>query len=204
MFCPRCGYEVSDVDKFCMYCGAALDAKGVDFGDATNPFDVGAQTQNASIDDDERANVVPSGPWDACKICFRKYFNGRGRASQAEYGYWLGFLALTLGVPLAIAALAFFDIALKADGGEIFPFDVPPIVCIAPFYCAQIWGAACLFPTIYVVVRRLHDLNYTGWFALALLLGWIGMILLAVLAAIPGTPGPNRFGPPPAARSVYQ
>lgn len=76
---------------------------------------------------------------------------------------------------------------------------------------------------IFVCVPRLHDIGRSGWWVLAIVLGEIvavvvaltlvpldqvdvaiGLfvlmlgIVLAVLGFVPGQPGPNRFGEPPA------
>jgi uncharacterized membrane protein YhaH (DUF805 family) len=47
-----------------------------------------------------------------------------------------------------------------------------------------------------VSVRRLHDIDRSGWW---LLLGGIpiGNLVLLVFHCLRGTPGPNRFGPAP-------
>jgi uncharacterized membrane protein YhaH (DUF805 family) len=65
------------------------------------------------------------------------------------------------------------------------------------------YSLAIVVPSIAVVVRRFHDCDLWGrWYlvivAIALFLpfvgfvAWIGMI---VVMCMPGTPGPNRFGP---------
>lgn len=43
-------------------------------------------------------------------------------------------------------------------------------------------------------IRRLHDLNANGWWALVILIPFATLILLA----LPGQRETNRFGPPPA------
>jgi uncharacterized membrane protein YhaH (DUF805 family) len=48
-------------------------------------------------------------------------------------------------------------------------------------------------------VRRLHDIDRTGWWVLISLVPVIGTIVLLVFAALDGTPGQNRFGPNPKA-----
>ena len=50
-----------------------------------------------------------------------------------------------------------------------------------------------LLPSIVVSIRRLHDLDRTGWWLLIGLTG-IGMIRLLVWDCMKGTTGPNRFG----------
>jgi uncharacterized membrane protein YhaH (DUF805 family) len=49
-----------------------------------------------------------------------------------------------------------------------------------------------------MAIRRLHDIDRTGWWVL-LALTLIGAILLIVWACFKGTDGPNRFGPDPLA-----
>ena len=55
-----------------------------------------------------------------------------------------------------------------------------------------------LLPNIAVSIRRLHDLDRTGWSILLWLVPVIGTIVLIVFYAMRGTPGRNRFGDVPA------
>jgi uncharacterized membrane protein YhaH (DUF805 family) len=57
---------------------------------------------------------------------------------------------------------------------------------------------ALLLPYLSVWIRRLHDLDRTGWWVLIAFTG-IGIILLIVWFCMKGTTGPNRFGPDPLA-----
>ena len=62
-----------------------------------------------------------------------------------------------------------------------------------------IYGLAIIIPSIAVSVRRLHDIDRTGWWVLISLVPVIGTIVLLVFAVLDGTPGENRFGPNPKA-----
>jgi uncharacterized membrane protein YhaH (DUF805 family) len=68
----------------------------------------------------------------------------------------------------------------------------------------MIYGLAILLPSIAVTVRRLHDRDMSGWWYLGAIVGsmipivgFLVSIAFLVLMALPGTPGPNRFGPDP-------
>ena len=52
-----------------------------------------------------------------------------------------------------------------------------------------------LIPMIVIVmtVRRLHDIDFNGWWAALIIIPFLNVILLFV----PGTATQNRFGPPP-------
>ena len=68
-----------------------------------------------------------------------------------------------------------------------------------------IYSLVVLIPSLAVTVRRLHDIDRTGWWILIGLVPLIGAIVLLVLALLDGTPGNNRYGPNPkeaAARVV--
>ena len=61
-------------------------------------------------------------------------------------------------------------------------------------------------PNIAVQVRRLHDLDRTGWWLWIFLVPLVGAILLLVWFCTRGTDGPNRHGPdplPPRTRFSY-
>lgn len=49
---------------------------------------------------------------------------------------------------------------------------------------------AFVVPMITSGVRRLHDVGRRGWW-------WFAVPVALVLMALPGDPGPNRYGPPP-------
>ena len=56
---------------------------------------------------------------------------------------------------------------------------------------------ATLLPALGVGVRRLHDLDKSGWWLLIVFTG-IGALVLIYWFCQPGTPGDNQFGPPTA------
>lgn len=104
---------------------------------------------------------------------FRNYATFSGRAVRSEYWYWVLF-TLILG---AVAGI--LDSAIFPDS------EVSPLNAIA--------GLIVLLPSIAIGVRRLHDIDRTGWWYL-ICFTIIGVIVLIYWACQPGTPGPNRFG----------
>jgi uncharacterized membrane protein YhaH (DUF805 family) len=118
---------------------------------------------------------------EAIKSGFHNYVNFSGRAARSEYWYWTLFSIL-----VAIAS-TLIDLAL-------FPrVEISPVNTIAEL--------ALLLPSVAVAVRRLHDLDRTGWWLLIILTG-IGAIVLLVWFCMRGTVGSNRFGPDPLSGAV--
>jgi uncharacterized membrane protein YhaH (DUF805 family) len=62
---------------------------------------------------------------------------------------------------------------------------------------ADLWALATALPSISVSVRRLHDLDRSGWWWWLWSVPVIGFILLIIWFASRGTDGPNRFGADP-------
>ncbi len=62
-----------------------------------------------------------------------------------------------------------------------------------------IYTLAVLTPSIAVGVRRLHDIDKSGWWMLIVFIPLIGAIVLLVWAVMEGTRGSNRFGSDPKA-----
>ena len=115
---------------------------------------------------------------EAISYCFRNYLGFNGRAARSEYWYWTLFVTLLVIVTLLIDLTVF---GFNTTG-------VNPMTSIAVL--------ATLLPTIAVSIRRLHDIDRTGWWVL-LGLTAIGEIVLLVWACMRGTVGANRFGPDP-------
>jgi uncharacterized membrane protein YhaH (DUF805 family) len=114
---------------------------------------------------------------EAISSCFRNYANFSGRAVRSEYWYWYLFVAIVLIVFGAI------DQSLYPGPLEIGPFS----------YVATAVVLALILPSLAVSVRRLHDIDRTGWWVLIAPTA-IGTLLLIYWACLPGTSGSNRFG----------
>jgi uncharacterized membrane protein YhaH (DUF805 family) len=50
-----------------------------------------------------------------------------------------------------------------------------------------------LLPSLAVLVRRLHDVNLAGWFALLGLVPFLGAIFVLVVTLLPSNPAGARF-----------
>jgi len=62
---------------------------------------------------------------------------------------------------------------------------------------ADIYQLAVFLPSLGVQIRRLHDIDKSGWWVLFGFIPIIGWIMMIIWLASQGTPGPNRFGPSP-------
>ena len=106
--------------------------------------------------------------FDAIKICFVKYTNFSDRASRSEF--WLFFL---------------------------FTFIVSAMLTVvdpAPFAPASvIFTLATIIPSTAVMVRRLHDVNRSGWWYFVMFT-IIGIIPFVYWLCKKGGEGDNRFG----------
>ena len=59
----------------------------------------------------------------------------------------------------------------------------------------MIISLAIFLPSLGLSVRRLHDINFSGWWVLVGFIPVIGVVALIVFACIPGTEGDNKYGP---------
>ena len=122
--------------------------------------------------------------FDAVKICFVKYVNFSGRATRSEL--WL----FTLFVFIVSLMLMFIDLLIS--GVFFMEYDEP----LAPL--STIFFIAILIPSFAVCVRRLHDVNRSGWWLL-IELTFIGIIPLIYWWCKKSDEGENRFGSNPTA-----
>lgn len=101
---------------------------------------------------------------ESIRVCFSKYADFNGRASQPEFWWW------TLFVILASLAASILGESASA-----------------------LFSLGTLLPGLAVGARRLHDTNRSGWCQLLWLLPVIGWIVLIIWLAQNGK-DPNRFG----------
>lgn len=116
---------------------------------------------------------------DAVRTCLKeKYINFSDRAARSEY-WWFALFCWGVAIALSILDNLIFN---DASGYGIF---------------STMWGLAIVVPSIGVGVRRLHDLDKSGWWLLLSCIPVIGFIILVFWFIQQGTAGQNRFGADP-------
>jgi uncharacterized membrane protein YhaH (DUF805 family) len=109
--------------------------------------------------------------WTSDLVRFFHYVNFSDRACRSEYWYWVLFVILAEIVTSIVDYVIGYQVT------------------------TTLFGLAVLLPGIAVTVRRLHDLDRTGWWILLSLVPIVGWIILIIWYCTRGTPGANRFGP---------
>ena len=110
---------------------------------------------------------------EAIQSCLKNYVGFKGRASRSEYNYWMLFtLILTV-------------IAVILDPQPDYPRDS---------VLANVVNLALFFPSISVLVRRLHDQNKSGWHWLWTLTIVGNIPLIYWLSFKVGDSGSNNYG----------
>ena len=142
---------------------------------------------------------------EAIKSGFSKYVTFSGRASRSEYWYWVLFVVIVQIIGNILDALAGTRIRstdVTTATGETVTVWTSTYNNVG--YISGIVGLILLLPSISVAVRRLHDTDRSGWWWWLNLIPCVGWIILIVFYVLPGTPGPNRFGPPPVPAGQYR
>lgn len=117
------------------------------------------------------------------RSCFENYVTFSGRAPRSEYWYWLLFNMIAGWI------VGFIEGFYLAFNG-LEPDSFIPVGSI-------ILSLALLLPGLTVSVRRLHDIDRSGWWYFMWMLPIIGWILMIYWMVKKGTEGSNRFGNDP-------
>lgn len=117
------------------------------------------------------------------KVVFENYANFNGRASRAEYWYYT-LANLLLLIPFYIVALVG---AANGSSG----------LATIGFVGYLLLALATLIPSLAVGIRRLHDLNKSGWNYLIGLIPLVGGIILLVWFFTDGNRFENNYGEDP-------
>ena len=124
----------------------------------------------------------PVGFGEAIQQAFRNGFVYRGRASRSAY-WWFFLFQVTAEIALELVIF----IPLAAINSSAATIAGLIVIFIAFLYLGLV-GLALL-------VRRLHDLDKSGWWVFIGLVPFVGPIILFVFTVLEGTPGLNRYQP---------
>ena len=126
-----------------------------------------ASPQTTDLDNGNESDAVSAQIWG---------FSGRlGRLRLVTYGVLSAFVVMfAAGISAAV------------------------LMPVNPFFAVVIYAAVILVSAVYgfsLYIRRLHDLNQSGWWSLLMFVPLLNLGLMIYLLFFPGTKGSNRFGP---------
>jgi uncharacterized membrane protein YhaH (DUF805 family) len=154
----------------------------------------------------------------------KRYAEFSGRSRRMEFWMWVLFTVIVgfvLGLIDGLLGLK------SATPSGLAPGGAGMAAMSSVGILGGIWSLGTLIPSIAVGVRRLHDTDRSGWWILLplgpyllgivllimgavsgslamagvagvlMLIGLVCAIVLLVFYCLPGTPGPNKYGPDP-------
>ncbi|MFV0547901.1 MAG: DUF805 domain-containing protein [Limnobaculum xujianqingii] len=113
------------------------------------------------------------------KCLLEKYADFSGRARRKEYWMFVLFSMIAMVVLMVIGGV--LDTIFGSNG-------------IVSMILLVVYALAIFMPSLAVAIRRLHDLDKSGWWYLIAFIPF-GSIVLLVFFCLEGTPGANQFGP---------
>ena len=114
---------------------------------------------------------------------FSNYINFSGRSGRSEYWYWILFnIVAYLGISVA---------------GLVLTFLISEVLGFVSFVLYVGFAIAAFIPSFAVMVRRLHDLDRSGWWWLVNFIPFIGFLVFLYFMVQPSDEEENRFGPVP-------
>lgn len=183
MSCLKCGAEISYNAAFCGTCGSKVEEiKSTNFC-----FQCGTQNENnvnfcgsCGANLLNKSNALSNNSMTFGKsisTCFKKYFDFKGRASRAEY-WWFILFGVLMEVPFQIARVIL-------ENNESLTLIVGIMYLL--------FNLSMIIPTTAVATRRLHDTDHKGWWQL-ISLTVIGCFYLLYLFVKKGDTKENRYG----------
>jgi len=112
------------------------------------------------------------------------YVDCAGRMSRKMY--WVfGVFGLFIFTILATVFL-YFATAAMGLGRELSFY-----ISLSIIFIATLW------PFLSVTIKRLHDIDLTGWFSLIALVPYINLLFVLLVGLVPGNKATNKYGPNP-------
>ncbi len=110
---------------------------------------------------------------EAISSGLKNYVNFQGRASRSEYWWFMLFWTICYVITIVIDGIIGIQVV------------------------SSLFALGLGLPTIGLAIRRLHDLDRSGWWYLICLVPVVGGLVLLYFFVTKGTEGDNRFGADP-------
>ena len=174
-FCTNCGAPLQSDMAFCNNCGSPI--KPTPTPTPTPQSLPNSTVPNYDLDPFELSEL------DTLKFVFRKkYAEFNGRASRSEYFRFSLMVALCIAIILSVFGI--IGLATNGLASTIILYIVLGII-----------NLILLIPNLAITVRRLHDINKSGWYFFINIIPFVGPIWFIILMLTKGTLDNNNYGP---------
>ncbi len=112
----------------------------------------------------------------------------RGRFGRLAYLAWYLVISFAIMIPIILGIVGFFAFSDSVNdvSGILIALAVVGVILYFVFF----------YYMIVITIRRLHDLNQTGWLSLLLFVPIISIGFMLYVMFAKGTPATNEFGAP--------
>ena len=140
--------------------------------------------------------------WYYFTSAIKQSFDFKTRATRKQFWMYQLNVILLLIILFIISGV----IALLPQSDGTLHAGVGIMICsiIADvFYCAVgLFYLYLIIPNLAIHVRRLHDINHSGWMLLLFLVPLVGGIVIFVFMCTKSDPVANKYGPAPESMAV--
>ena len=127
---------------------------------------------------------------------FRRWSDFAGRSTRREYWMFTLVLIIVSFLVAILDAVIMGFVAGFSQGMGLVEGSAQGEASPTQFLTlSNAFSLITLIPSISVGVRRLHDIDKSGWWLL-ISLTVIGILLIIYWACVPSDEGDNRYGPP--------
>lgn len=121
----------------------------------------------------------------AVKSYFKNYIKFDGRASRSEY-WWIVLFNVLVSIAISILT---GGTTMDTETGKMIQTTSYKIV-------SSLWNLATFLPALGLGIRRLHDIDKSGWWLLLSLIPIVGWIILLIWYLKDSDPAGARFDGP--------
>ena len=123
----------------------------------------------------------------AIKNAFIRCFDFKSRSSRSEFWYFYLFTTIFGFIGIQIDRLFNLEIL-----GLQLTQNINEVAILGPTYIFLYF--LFFIPSLSLYIRRLHDINRSGWWLLIVLIPFVGIITLIFFWCLKGTQNRNLYG----------
>ncbi len=121
-----------------------------------------------------------------------KFFGFSGRLGRIRYLAYVTIMYIATLFIALICSSVLGGIVAATSGATAAEPPIAGAMVVA--IVAVVFYVAMIIYMFSLIVRRLHDIDWSGWASLLMIIPVVNLVMMLVILFVPGTKGVNRFG----------